>query len=287
MDATQMNRHRDGKFAPTIFPHSEPIGAADFAAAQRAARRAYLGAPSSIRSVYDVDDLTQLVLISMSEKMVGKTPLDRQKAASTIAKRRLVDLTREIRGRHGQKLAETSIEADAYTGGTRYDRVLSVEDHHAEDYEGTVEEIDVEALADRARQATLTDSFDPNEMVPLKPEVRRGVVEEHKGRWEAIREAYDLPDLEPVSSSSYVMLTQAIKGEGGISTVVRNWPDVSKRTMRSFEKYFPSSEACDRVIDIMRRNPGVAKDMVRTIAIVGAVRGLEAQRPLSEPESSR
>jgi hypothetical protein len=287
MDATQMNRHRDGKFAPTIFPHSEPIGEADFAAAQRAARRAYLSAPSSIRSVYDVDDLAQLVLISMSEKMVGKTSLDRQKAASTIAKRRLVDLTRELRGRKGQKLAETSIEAGEYTGGNKFDRTLSVEDSHSEDYDGPVSEDDAESLADQHLQAGQGEGFDPNEIVPLKPEVRRGVVEEHKGRWNTIREAYDLPDLEPVSSSSYVMLTQAIKGEGGISTVVRNWPDVSKRMMRSFEKYFPNSEACDKVIDIMRRHPGVAKDMVRTIAIVGAVRGLEAQRTLSEPKSSR
>jgi len=288
MDATQMNRESNGRFAHTVFPHSEPIGEADFAAARTAARRAYRKAPNSIRTIYDADDLTQLVLISMSEKMPEKSSLDRQKASSTIAKRRLVDVTRELRGRRDQKLSETSIEAAEHpTGGNKYDSTLSVSDLHSDDEDGIITQDEVDSLMDRLAQMDKEQTFDPNEIVPLKPGVRRGVVEIHKARWEAIRDAYHLPELEPVSSSSYVMLTQAIKVEGGISTVVHNWPDVSKRMTRSFEKYFPSSSACETVIDIMKRHPTIAKDMVRTIAIVGAVRGLEAQRTLSEQESSR
>ena len=269
--AQQMNRDQKGQFAHTVFPTGDPISVEDLEIATKAATSAYYRkAYGSVRSLISVDDVAQRVLISMMQ-MTNSTREDRRRQAGVIARRKVVDLTREVAGRNGHRRNEVSIDAEVDYQLTSNDGIPDDETESPFGFQDDSFE-DVKARIEQRRKSAAD-----GKRVEMKPAISSEQAAKHQAIWDEVKSAYNLGEIQPVKSSSYVMMTQAIKKDGGINEVVRRWPDVDKRTYSLFSGYFSSQDDCDAVIEIMRRSPHVAKDMVRTVTVVGAVRGLEQQ----------
>ncbi|WP_276971876.1 hypothetical protein [Ferrimicrobium acidiphilum] len=269
MDASKMNRTSDGRFAHTVFPKSQDVDAEELAHIRRLVAKVYYQhAPGAVRVRVDADDLVQDVIYSLLTSKRVSTSLDREKQATLVAKRRLVDLQRSTLGRNRRRPDvnhpfDDSDEFEFVVHNDVEDDSPDVEDKLIQEADGRMEEV---AAAPYSRKPT----------IPTKPAINEHQAVLHQERWALLQQNYDLPDIKPVSSSSYVMMTQAVKKEGGVQKMVQRWPDVQKRTYDLFMRYFPNSDSADQVVEIIRRNPQMGKDIMRTVTVVGAVRGIQA-----------
>lgn len=313
--AQRMNRDDKGQFATTVFP----FGADDMKAAIKASKIAMHGVSQTIKATFSEEDLAQIVLMTVlrNENLMNSSQEERAKAMHQIARRRFADHIREVRGRGGKKLTET------YWGECEVDEgnlnMLGVTDHYASDDEVTsgawrvgsvtdaIEDDDdgfddpSRVAADQQLDQQLTALFGSKDVgegkvIPLKPPISVAALKKHLTSWKRLQAAYDLPDVQAVASSDYVLLTQAVKRlsqdehptfQKGVQSLLRQWPNVDFRTKQLFSRHFPDKETADRVVNIMRQNPAVASSVVTTFSVVGRWKGLSEPGSLSIDTPSR
>jgi DNA-directed RNA polymerase specialized sigma24 family protein len=304
--AQQMNRDGKGQFAATVFP----IGESDSLAALKAAQIAMRGLSQGLRVTFSDEDLAQMILLAVfkNEKLMSKPPEERAKVMHRIAIHKLTDHIRGERGRKGQKPQGFSLSNIDWDED--HMDVLGVTDHYASDDNAVVDEWQVSSVmntidgnemsddeslkaAEKQLDEQLASFFDGGEIgegkaIPLKPPISVAALKKHLVSWKRLQAAYDLPEIQAVASSDYVLLTQAVKRlsnddhpsfQKGVQSLLRQWPQVDYRTKQLFTRHFPSKDVADRVVEIMRGNPAVASSIVTTFSVVGRWKGL------SEPGS--